>query len=148
MTNTRGFGLLLVVVVLTLLGLLSLGAFAVARRELRATTDLGFAAQAFEAAESGLAVAATAAGGFGTAPPLVPQVGPAGFVGQGHYATTILRLNESLWLVTSVGERVDGTGEVLARRSLGLVGKLVPDSGSSSFRFRPLAARRWAQLYR
>lgn len=145
--NTRGFGLLLVVVVLTLLGLLSLGAFAVARRELRATTELGFAAQAFEAVESGLAVAASAAGAFAAAPLLVPQTGPAGTVGQGRYTTTVIRLNESLWLLSAVGERVDGAGEVVARRTLGLVGKLVPDPAGGRDRFARLVSRGWVQVY-
>lgn len=143
----RGFGLLLVVVVLALLGFLSLSAFGIARREFRGATDLGFAAEAFEAAESGLAAAASAAGGFQGAPVLVPQPGP-GVLGDGpRFATTILRLTPDLFLLQSVGERLDGAGEVLARRRLGMVGKILPATGSSPARFRPLDSHRWAKLY-
>ena len=143
----EGFGLLLVVVVLALLGFLSLSAFGIARREFRGATDLGFAAEAFEAAESGLAAAASAAGGFQAAPVLVPQPGP-GVLGDGpRFATTILRLTPELFLLQSDGERLDGAGEVLARRRLGLVGKLVTPTGSATPRFEQIQSHGWVQLY-
>jgi type II secretory pathway pseudopilin PulG len=143
----RGFGLLLVVVALAILGALTLGAFGAARHELRNATNLAFAAQAFEAAEAGLATAAAAAGAFASAPQLVRQPGP-GAAGAGiRYATTVVRLNESLFLLTSVGERLDGGGGVRGRRVLGVVGRVVPGSGSAPPRFEPLRARGWIQLY-
>ncbi len=143
----RGFGLLLVVVVLALLGFLSLSAFGIARREFRGATDLGFAAEAFEAAESGLAAAASAAAVFGSAPLRQPQLGPGMTGDRVRFATTILRLTESLVLLQSTGERLDGAGEVLARRRLGLVGRLVSPAGSATPRFEQIQSQGWVQLY-
>ena len=142
-----GFGLLLVVVVLAVLGFLSLSAFGIARREFRSAMEVGFAAEAFEAAESGLAAAASVAAGFGSAPVLLPQPGPGVLGSQSRFATTVIRLTGSIVLLQSTGERLDGTGEVLARRRLALLGTIVPDSGSSPPRFRPLPSRGWAQVY-
>lgn len=146
--DARGFGLLLVVVVLAVLGFLSLSAFGIARREFRSAMDVGFAAEAFEAAESGLAAAASVAGGFGSAPLRAPLAGPGVGGHRTRFATTITRLTGSLVLLQSTGERLDGAGEVLASRVLGMVGKIVPPSGSSPARFRALASRGWVQLYR
>jgi hypothetical protein len=145
--DERGFGLLLVVVVLAVLGFLSLSAFGIARREWRNAMDIGFAVEAFEAAESGLAAAASSAAGFERVPVLVMQAGPGMTGGRRQFATTAIRLTGSMVLLQSTGERLDGAGEVLARRRLALLGTMVPDSGSSSPRFRPLPSRGWAQVY-
>jgi len=146
--NQRGFGLLLVVVVLAVLGFLSLIAVGIARREFRSATDVGFAAAAFEAAESGLAAAASVAEGFGSAPLLVPQSGPAVLRERTRFATTIIRLNGSVVVLESTGERLNARGDVLARRVLGLAGKIVPAHGAVPAGFRPLHSRGWTQLYR
>lgn len=143
----EGFGLLLVVVLLALMGALALGAFGAARREFRHASELSYAAQALEAAESGLAVAASAAAGLSGGPPFTPVAGPSARDDRTHFTTTIVRLNESLVLLTAIGERLDGAGEVLARRTLGLVGKLVPGVGVAPPRFAPLESRGWVQLY-
>lgn len=144
--DERGFGLLLVVVVLAVLGFLSLSAFGIARREFRSATEVGFAAEAFEAAESGLAAAASVAGGFGSAPVLMPQPGPGVLGSKSRFATTIIRLPGSLVLLQSTGERLDGAGEVLARRRLGLLGRIVTPTGSTVPRFEQLRSRGWVQL--
>jgi hypothetical protein len=146
--DARGFGLLLVVVVLAVLGFLSLSAFGIARREFRSAMEVGFAADAFEAAESGLAASASVAGGFGSAPPLVSLPGPGVAGERTRFATTIIRLAGSVVLLESTGERMDGAGDVLARRILGMAGKIVPAAGTSPARFQPLASRGWVQLYR
>jgi hypothetical protein len=145
--DRRGFGLLLVVVTLAILGALALGSFGIAWREFRTSSDLGYAAQAFEAAESGLAAAETAAAGCEGAPPWGPQVGPSRATATYRFGTTILRLNGSLCLLTTVGERLDGTGRVLARRQLGVLGKLAPAADSTGPRFVPLTSRSWVQMY-
>ena len=145
--DARGFGLLLVVVVLAVLGFLSLSAFGIARREFRSAMDVGFAAEAFEAAESGLAAAAAVAGGIGSAPVLMPQPGPGVLGSKSRCATTVIRLPGSLVLLQSTGERLDGAGEVLARRRLGLLGRVVTPPGSTLPRFEQLRSRGWAQLY-
>jgi hypothetical protein len=143
----RGFGLLVVVVALAILGALALGAFGAARHEVRNATSLAFAAQAFEAAESGLAAAAAAAGGFAGAPRMVRQPGPGAAAGGIRYTTSVLRLNETLFLLTAVGERLDGGGGGLGRRTLGMVGRVVSESASAQPKFEPLLARGWIQLY-
>jgi len=143
----RGFGLLLVVVALAVMGVLTLGAFGAARRELRNSSQLRYAVQAFEAAEAGLAAAGSVAAGAAGAPIMVRQPGPGSADGQVSVTTTIVRLNESLLLLTAEGRRLDGGGDVLARRVLGLVGRVVPGSGAAPPRFEPLSERGWAQLY-
>lgn len=148
MSSERGFGLLLLVFVLAVLGLISLSAFGMARREVRAATDLRFAADAFEAAEQGLASAAEAAAGFAGAPVLALQAGPALVGHRRRISTTVVRLAGSVVLLESTGERLDGEGRVLARSVLGQVGIVAPASGSSPALFRPLRARGWTQLYR
>lgn len=145
--SEQGFGLLLVVVVLALMGALSLGAFGVARREFRNASDLGYAAQAFEAAEAGLAAVESVAAGFAGAPILAARSGPTSTSPRVRFTTSVLRLNESVVLLTSVGERLDGAGEVLARRYLGVVGKLIPAVDSVPPSFVRLGSRAWAQLY-
>jgi len=144
----RGFAVLVAVVALAVLGALSLGAFALGRREMRLASELVYAAQAFEAAEAGLAVASTAVAAFATAPTLVPQPGASLESGGIGFSTTVLRLNESLFLLTSEGRRLDGGGRLLARRSLGVLGRIVASPDSAAPRFRPLNTRGWVQLYR
>lgn len=143
----KGFALLLVVVGLALLGALTLTAFGAGRREWRNAAELGFAAEAFQAAETGLAMGRAAAGGFAGAPVLVRQVGPSGAGARTRFTTAIMRPNPSLILVTSTGERLDGAGRVVARRVLALVGKLVPPAGGVVPRFEQLPERGWMQLY-
>jgi len=143
----RGFGLLLVVVVLALLGLLALSTFGIARREFRGARDLGYAAEAFEAAESGLAAAASIAPGFAVAPPMFSQPGPGAVGGRTRFATTVVRLNGSVMVLRATGERLGGAGEVLSRRRLGLVGKIIPATGASAARFQPLDSRGWVQIF-
>jgi hypothetical protein len=144
----RGFALLIVVVALAVLGGLGLGAFAIGRREMRLASELGYAAQAFEAAEAGLAVASAGAAAFAAAPPLVPQAGAALEFGGIGFSTSVLRLNESLYLLSSEGRRLDGGGGLLARRSLGLIGRIVTPPDSAAPRFQPLSPRGWVQPYR
>lgn len=143
----RGFGLLLVVVAIAVLGFLSLSAFGIARREFRSAEDLGYAAEAFEAAEAGLATAAAGAASIAAAPLMTPQLGPAIVTSRTRIATSVVRLNGNVVFVSAIGERLDGAGEVLAQRRLGLVGKIDPAVGAMPARFRPLGSRGWVQLY-
>ena len=68
MVAGTGFALLLVVVALAVLGALTLTAFGAGRRAWRNAADVGAAAEAFEAAEAGLAMGRAAADGLGGAP--------------------------------------------------------------------------------
>lgn len=146
--DERGFGLLIVVVALAVLGGLALGAFAVGRREQRMALDLVFAAQAFEAAEAGLAVAAVSAPAFVGVPVLVPQPGAVLESGGVGFSTSVLRLNASLFLLTSEGRRLDGAGALLARRELGVLGRIVPTPDGAALRFQALRTRPWVGVFR
>jgi len=138
----------MVVVALALLGALALGASGAARRELRNAMDVGYAGAAFQAAEAGLAAAAASGSGLGGVPPLLRVTGPAwGGVGV-RYSTTELRLGGGLALITSVGERMDAGGELLARRVLTELGRLAAPADTGSPRFERLRERPWAQVYR
>lgn len=143
----NGFALLLVIVALAVLGALTITAFGTGRREWRNAAELASAAQAFEAAEAGLAVARAAAGGFAGVPVFEPQVGPSGPGIRTRFTTVVMRLNPSLMLLTATGERLDGGGEVVARRVLALVGRLIPAAGGAGPRFEPLRERGWMQIY-
>lgn len=142
----RGFGLLLVVVALAVLGFLSLSAFGIARREFRSARDLGYAAEAFEAAEAGLAAAAAGGATLAASPLMILQPGPALVSARTRVATSVVRLNGSVVFVSAIGERLDGAGEVLAQRRLGLVGKIDSAVGVTPARFRQLGSWGWVQL--
>ena len=144
----RGAALLLVVVALALLGALALGAFASARLEERSATNLRFATEAFEAAEAGLTRAAdrwdtTALG----AAVWLPRPEPAVVDHGARSSATVTRLNSTLYLIVGTGERLDGEGNVLARRVLGLVGKSLPLGAGGAAGFAPLAERSWIEVY-
>jgi len=146
-TGAPGFALLLVVIALALLGVLSLSSFGIARREYRIAIDLGFALQALESAESGLSAVESMAATGGGAPILAPQAGPSADTPRTRYRTSMLRLNSSLFMLTAVGERFDPEGGILARRELGVLGKIVPPADSTPARFERLEAWGWVQLY-
>jgi hypothetical protein len=144
----RGAALLLVVVALALLGALALGAFGEARREARSAADFMYAAEAFEAAEAGLARAAapwdtTALG----APVWIPQPGPSVVSSRTRSSTTVTRLNGTLFLIVGTGERLDGEGGLLARRSLSMVAKSQLPSAGGPAVLVPIRERSWAQRY-
>ncbi len=139
--------LLLVVVALALLGALALAAFGVASREQRNATDLMFATEAFEAAEGRLA--SEVAGWDTTAaglPVWVPHPGVVVVTSRMRSTATVTRLTGTLYLIVATGERLDGDGNVLARRTLGLVGRVLPAAGGTTS-FVPISGRGWAQLY-
>jgi len=140
--------LLLVVVALALLGALALAAFGVASREQRGATDLMFATEAFEVAEGRLA--AVEAGWDTTAAGLpvgMPHPGVVVVTSRMRSTATVTRLNATLYLVVVTGERLDGDGNVLARRRLGLMGRSQSPAGGGPAGFVPLTGRSWAQLY-
>ena len=143
-----GAALLLVVVALALLGAMAVGAFATARLERRSASDLVYATEAFEAAESGLAWAAAGWDSTVSAgPPGVPRIGPSVVKGRMRFTPVLTRLNATLYFIVVTGERLDGEGNVLARRVLGLVGKSPPPGAGGAGGFVPLAERSWVQLY-
>lgn len=143
--NEGGIALALVIFAMAITGLLVSGVFAGAYFEQRIGGEMLFARQAFEAAEGQLAGVIEgwdpAANGA-----MVPGQGralPTTEAGHVRSSATITRLNARLYLIAGLGERVDGAGTVLARRRLGLIVRLAPDSAA----VRPITERSWAQLY-
>ena len=144
-----GAALLLVVVAMALLGALAIGAFGTARLEQRSAAGLTHATEAFEAAEAGLAwVAAGWDSTVSAGPPGVPRIGPSVVKRRVRFTPAVTRLNATLYLIVVTGERLDGAGTVLARRTLGLVGKSPRAAGGGPMGFEPLGSHRWVQLYR
>ncbi len=131
LSDERGMALAMAVFALVIIGVLVAGAFFSGRLEQRGGTNSVMAAEAFEAAEGGLAYTlndgwvtstfnALAVGASSVRPPV-----PIGTSAQS--APTVTKLNSSVYLVRSEGQRLVG-GNIVARRLLGtLVRVVVPD---------------------
>ncbi len=129
--SRSGMALLGAMFALAVIGALVAGSFFVGRLEQQSGQNLFFAAQAREAAESGLAGAVLDAGALQSlpagGPPLdfgVARVGEATTV---H--TTVSRLTGKVFLLRAHGLRHDAAGGSLATRTLGLFLRL--DAGES-----------------
>jgi hypothetical protein len=131
LSDERGIALAMAVFALVIIGVLVAGAFFSGRLEQRGGTNSVFAAEAFEAAEGGLAYTindgwqtstfnALAVGASSTRPTVA--IGPTA-----QAAPTVTKLNSAVYLVRSEGQRLVG-GNVTARRLIGtLVRVVVPD---------------------
>lgn len=141
----QGVALTLVIFAIAITGLLVTGVFAGAYFEQRIGADVLFARQAFEAAEGQLAgvVSGWDPAANGVLAPGQGRALPVTEAGHLRSRATITRLNAQLYLIAGLGERVDGAGTVLARRRLGVIVRLAPDSAT----VRPITERSWAQLY-
>ena len=145
-----GMALALAVLALLVIGALVAGGFAAAHLEVRVGRNTLYAAQASGAAEAG-AVSVVAnwdsdhlgalAPGDGASLPAVPLPDLAA------YEPSVVRLNQELFVVRSLGTRSDATGGVLARRVVSLVVRLADSAAPGSPTVRPLANRAWAELY-
>ena len=131
LSDERGIALAMAVFALVIIGVLVAGAFFSGRLEQRGGRNSVMAAEAFEAAEGGLAYTlndgwvnstfnALAVGSSSVRPPV-----PIGTAAQA--TPTVTKLNAAVYLVQSEGQRLVG-GNVMARRLLGtLVRVVVPD---------------------
>jgi hypothetical protein len=123
----RGMALALAIFALVVVGALVAGAFLAGHLEQRTGRSTLYAQQAADAAETGanetlvawdaldlnvLAPGATAA---------FPQVMLAG---RSAYRPTVSRLNGQIFLVQSLGTRINAGGNALARRTVGIVARL------------------------
>ena len=127
LSDERGIALAVAVLALVVIGALVAGTFFAGRLEQRGGQNTVYSAQAFEAAEAG--VIATITGWD-------PNVHGAGAVGadvalpltslggQASYTPTVTKLNSSLFLIRSRGERATPGGNILARRLLGSLVRL------------------------
>ena len=138
---------------LAVIGALVAGSFFVGRLEQQSGQNLFFAAQAREAAESGLAGAVLVAGALESlpagGPPLDLGVAAVGEAATVH--TTVSRLTGKLFLLRARGFRHDAAGGTLATRTLGLFLRL--DAGESDTagtaplpRVVRVAERSWVEL--
>jgi hypothetical protein len=131
LSDERGIALAMAVFALVIIGVLVAGAFFSGRLEQRGGTNSVMAAEAFEAAEGGLAYTlndgwvtstfnALAIGASSVQPPV-----PIGTAAQA--TPTVTKLNPAVYLVQSEGQRLIA-GNIVARRLLGtLVRVVIPD---------------------
>jgi hypothetical protein len=130
--NERGVALVIAIFALVVIGALVAGTFLVGRLEQRMGGSTVYAAQASEAADAGLADAMdidqavyTGMAAWTPAAPVADLVMPTEEVIPGRpglrYTQTLRRLNESLFLVRSVGERVAANGAVLGSAEHGVL---------------------------
>ena len=148
--DERGIALAIALFALVVIGALVSGSFFAGRLEQQSGQNVLFAAQALEAAESGLADVLTS-----PVPPGIEAL-PAGGVALdlGRFtpaaglsaARDVIRLTNTLFFIRSTGTRRDAGGGILATRTLGLLVRVEPASGALPERFSALIERAWVQL--
>ena len=144
-TGERGVALALAVFALVVVGALVAAACLAGTLEQRSGRNTVYAAEAADAAESGNAT--TLGTWDATLNALAPGDSTTRALGSAGprttAASTVIRLNEQLFLVRSVGRRTDANGQVLARRTVAIVGRQLPESLTTSAALavgRPLAS--------
>jgi hypothetical protein len=136
---------------LVVIGALVSGSFFAAWLEEQSGRNTIFAAQALEAAETGLSdvlayvdpssAQALAPG----SPPLdLALLAPTSGI---TVTREITRLTAGLFLIRSTGARNDAEGRSLATRSLGLLVRVAPGNETFPARFTPVGERAWVQLF-
>ena len=149
--DERGIALAVALFGLIVIGALVSGSFFAGRLEQQSGQNLMFAAQALEAAETGLSEAQT------SPLPVGIEALPTGGVALdlGTDATQpdltaecwVVRLTNGIYFLRSTGTRMNASGGALATRTLGLLVRVVPASGAEPARFSPLVERGWVQLF-
>jgi hypothetical protein len=124
----RGMALALAIFALVVVGALVAGAFLAGSLEQRSGRGTLYSAQAADAAEAG-AAETLAAWDARTLNALAPgdnaAFPPVPLGGRTSYRPTVTRLNGQLFLIQSLGTRVNAEGGILARRTVGIVARLV-----------------------
>jgi hypothetical protein len=145
----RGIALAIALFALVVIAALVSGSFFAGRLEQQSGQNLMFAAQALEAAETGLSdvlssevPAEIEALPMGIALDLGPLSPAPGVTA----ARNIVRLTGTFFFIRSTGTRRDAGGAALASRSIGLLVRVAPASGGEPSRFAPLVERAWVQL--
>jgi hypothetical protein len=127
--DEQGIALVVAVLALVVIGALVAGTFFAGRLEQRGGLNSLHAAQAFEAAEAGMAttLAGWTPSALNARPIGVDTVLPVGSLGGGNgFTTTVTRLNPTLFYIRSEGQRRALAGDTLARRTLGLLVRVDP----------------------
>jgi hypothetical protein len=150
-SGERGIALVMALFALVVIGALVSGSFFAGWLEEQSGRNAIFAAQALEAAETGLsdvlanvdASAAQALAPGGTALELALLAPTSGII----ITREIARLTAGLFLIRSTGVRNDAEGRPLATRSLGLLVRIAPGDETVPARFTPVDERAWVQLF-
>jgi hypothetical protein len=128
-SDERGMALAMALLAIIVIGALVTGTFFAGRMEMAAGRNSVYMAQATEAAEMGLADAFSAWNVAWNAYAVdvdnaqaVQTIGGATSV---RYSNTVRRLQGGLYLITSVGEKLDRGNNAMASRQLAKLGKLV-----------------------
>ncbi len=126
--SERGMALALAIFALVVIGALVAGAFLAGHLEQRTGRSTLYAAQAADAAEAG-AAETLAAWDATTLNALTPGdtavFPPVPLGGRTSYRPAVTRLNGQLFLIQSLGTRANAEGGMLARRTVGIVARLV-----------------------
>ena len=129
-TDERGMALLLAMLAIVVIGALVSGTFFAGRMEMVSGRNTVYAVQAAEAAEAGLAAAFSPWDrAWNSFPVGVDQnLPPVAIPGptRVQYTTTVRRMQGGVYLIQSVGQKLDRSGNVMATRMLAKLGKLVP----------------------
>jgi hypothetical protein len=124
LSSERGIALAVAVFALVVIGALVAGVFFAGKLEQQTGQNMLYAAQANEAAEAGLTkitadVTPQALLAMAISPTAAPAYTTTSFGSYGSYATGIRRLSDEVWLVQSLGTRVNASGTEIARQTLG-----------------------------
>ena len=125
--SERGMALALAIFALIVVGALVAGAFLAGHLEQRTGRSTLYAEQAADAAEAGAAetIASWSALDLNSlAPGTTAAFPPVPLAGRSAYRSTVSRLNGQIFLVQSLGTRVNAGGNTLARRTVGVVARL------------------------
>lgn len=125
--SERGMALALAIFALVVVGALVAGAFLAGHLEQRTGRSTLYAEQAADAAEAGAAETLASWDALGLnalAPGTTASLPTVPVAGRTAYRPTVSRLNGQIFLVQSLGTRVNAGGTPLARRTVGIVAKL------------------------
>ncbi len=126
LTDERGMALAVAIFALIVIGALVAGAFFAGHLEQRTGRNTLYAAQAADAAEQGVAGVVSDWDQFNLNNIAVGTTTSLGTitVGRTRYTQDVRRLNNDLFLVQSLGSRVDAAGTPLAQRKVAMVARL------------------------
>jgi Tfp pilus assembly protein PilX len=131
LTDERGMALAVAIFALVVIGALVAGAFFAGNVEQQTGRNSLYAAQAADAAEAGAAVVMADWDQFnlnnlavGETSLLTNTSTGSTMLPRAYYERTVTRLNQDLFLVSSLGTRVDASGGVLAQRRVATMARL------------------------
>jgi hypothetical protein len=126
LTDERGMALAVAIFALVVIGALVAGAFFAGHLEQRTGRNTLYAAQAADAAEMGVSKVVSDWDQFNLNSTAVGATTALGTttVGRTTYNQDVIRLNNDLFLVKSLGKRLDASGNTLAQRTVAMVTRL------------------------